>query len=128
MRESIVPGVRSALFAICCVPLLGLSISAQLQVVEIEQPQFAKSVAGVVVDPSGAALPGVTVEERSEDWKAVLRSTETDEKGRFHFGSSRNKTVYHLYFSRSGFDWLRITVELEKKAKPPLIVKMPIGT
>jgi len=82
---------KSSLFAICCVPLLSVTISAQLQVVEIEQPQFAKSVAGVVVDPSGAALPGVTVEERSEDWKTVLRSTKTDENGRFHFAPSRNK-------------------------------------
>jgi hypothetical protein len=62
---------KNSLFAICCIPLLSLTISAQLQVVGIEQPQFAKSVAGVVVDPSGAALPGVTVEERSEDWEKI---------------------------------------------------------
>jgi hypothetical protein len=107
---------------------LSFSVSAQLQVVEIKQPQFARSVAGIVVDPSGAALPGVIVEERTEDWKTVLRSTKTDDNGNFHFASSRNKIVYHLYFSHSGFDWLQINLELHKKAKSPLVIKMPIAT
>jgi Carboxypeptidase regulatory-like domain len=120
--------VRNTLFAICCVLLLALSISAQQVIVEIEKPQPAKSVAGVVVDPSGAALSGVTVEERSQDWKVVLRSTETDENGRFHFASRQNKTLYYLYFSHSGFNWLRIKLQVNKKAKSPLVVKMPIGT
>ena len=56
-----------------------------MEIFEIEKVQLAKSVAGIVSDPSGSALPGVTVEDRSEDWKTVLRSTETDEKGRFAF-------------------------------------------
>jgi hypothetical protein len=56
-----------------------------MEIVEIEKPQVAKTVAGVANDPSGAALPDVTVEERSDDWKTVLRSTQNDEKGRFHF-------------------------------------------
>ena len=120
--------VRKTLFTICCVPLLALSISAQQEIVVIEQPQSAKSVAGVVVDPSGAALSGVTVEERSQDWKVVLRATETDENGRFHFASSPNKTLYFLYFSRSGFNWLRIKLQVSKRAKSSLVVKMPIGT
>lgn len=121
--------MRSALLTIGWLSLLSLSVVAQMEIVEIEGPQSAKSVAGVVLDPSGAALPGVTVEERTEDWKAVLRSTETDENGRFHFSPSRNKAVYCLQFSRSGFNWLRMKLQLDKKAKPPLVVvKMPIGT
>lgn len=99
-----------------------------MEVVEIDTPQFAKSVAGVVNDPSGAALPGVTVEERSEDWKTVLRSTETDGKGRFRFSPKRNQAIYYLQFSRSGFNWLRIKLQLDKKAKSAVVLKMPIGT
>jgi len=108
--------------------LFSLTGVAQLQIVEIEKPQLAKSVGGVVNDPSGAALPGVTVEERSQDWKTILRSTETDRVGRFHFSSTRNKTVYYLQFSRYGFDWVRIKLQLDKNTKAPIVVKMPIGT
>ena len=120
--------VRSALLAITWFSLISLSALAQMEVVEIDTPQFAKSVAGVVNDPSGAALPGVTVEERSEDWKTVLRSTETDDKGRFRFSSNRNQPIYYLQFSRSGFNWLRIKLQLDKRAKSAIVLKMPIGT
>jgi AMMECR1 domain-containing protein len=44
-----------------------------MAIVEIEKPQVAKTVAVVVNHPSGTALPDVTVEERSDDWKTVLR-------------------------------------------------------
>jgi hypothetical protein len=99
-----------------------------MEIVEIEKPQVAKSVSGIVNDPSGAALPGVTVEERSDDWKTVLRSTETDDHGRFHLSRSRNKTIYHLQFSRSGFNWVRVKLQLGKNAVPGITVKMPLGT
>jgi hypothetical protein len=68
-----------------CLTFLSVGVAGQMEIVEIEKPQVAKTVAGVANDPSGAALPDVTVEERSDDWKTVLRSTQTDEKGRFHF-------------------------------------------
>jgi hypothetical protein len=90
--------------------------------------ELAKSVAGVVNDPSGAALPGVTVEERSEDWKTVLRSTETDGSGRLQFSSTRNKTIYYLQFSLSGFNELRIKLQLDKKVNVPIVVNLPIAT
>lgn len=126
--ESYSFGVRSALLAIAWFSLISLSSVAQMEVVEIDTPQFAKSVAGVVNDPSGAALPGVIVEERSADWKTVLRSTETDGNGKFRFSSSPNQRTYYLQLSRSGFNWLRIKLHLDKKAKSGVVLKMPIGT
>jgi len=64
-----------------------------MEIIEIEKPQPAKSVAGIVSDPSGSPLLGVTVEERSDDWKSVLRAPETDDKGRFHFSATPKKTL-----------------------------------
>ena len=93
-----------ALPLFACLTFLSLGVAGQMAIVEIEKPQVAKTVAGVVNDPSGAALPDVTVEERSDDWKTPLRSTQTDERGRFHF-SPGAKTVYYLEFSRSAFNW-----------------------
>jgi hypothetical protein len=129
--------VRNGLFAITCLLLFSLRAVAQMEIVEIEQPQLAKSVAGIVTDPSHAVIGSVTVEERSEDWKKVLRTTETDDKGRFRFRShskgrfrfpARRKTVYYLEFSRSGFNWVRLKLQLDKKAKPVIMVEMPLGT
>lgn len=131
--------VRNSLFAITCVLLFFFSLRAvaQMEIVEIEKLQFAKSVAGIVTDPSGAVIGNVTVEERSEDWKKVLRTTETDDKGRFRFHSrskgrfrfpARSKPVYYLEFSRSGFNWVQVKLQLDKKAEPVIMVEMPLGT
>jgi Carboxypeptidase regulatory-like domain len=79
-------------------------------------------------EASGVALSGVTVEERSADWKTVLRSTETDAKGRFRFSANPNQVSYYLEFSRSGFNGLRIKLQLDNKAKSGVVLKMPIGT
>ena len=94
--------MRKALLRIILVALLNIGLIAQMEIVEIEKPQVAKSVSGLVNDPSGAALTEVIVEERTSDWKTVLRSTETNGHGRFHFSRTGNKTLYHLQFSRSG--------------------------
>ena len=120
--------MKTALLRIVFLFLFSFSGVGQMEIVEIEKPQLAKSIAGTVSDPSGTALPGVTVEERSEDWKTVLRSTETDDRGRFHFSARPKKTIYHLQFSRSGFNWVRIKLQLDNKAAPTVAVKMPLGT
>ena len=120
--------MRNGLLPITLFVLITLTAVVQMEIVEIEKPQVAKSVAGVIYDPSGAALSGVTVEERTEDWRTVLRSVQTDENGKFHFSNGKDRDVYYLQFSRSGFNWLRIRLKLVKKAKPSIVVKMPIGT
>jgi len=117
------------LLVIAVLSLLSLSLAGQgYETVEIEKLQSAKLVGGIVTDPSGAVLPDVIVEERSQDWKTVLRSTGTDEKGRFDFPATQRKAVYYLQFSRSGFDPLRIKLRIDKKAKSPLVLKMVIAT
>jgi hypothetical protein len=129
--------VRNSLLAIICLLLFSLRAVAQTAIVEIEKLQFAKSVAGIVTDPSGAVMGDVTVEERTDDWKKVLRTTETDDKGRFRFHvrskgrfrfPARSKPVYYLEFSRAGFNWVRLKLQLDKKAKPVIMVEMPVGT
>jgi hypothetical protein len=105
-----------------------LSLAAQMETVEIPQPQMATAVAGVINDPSGAPLSGVTVEDCSPNWKTVLRSTETDDKGRFHFSRKSKQTVYYLKFSRAGFNWVELKLELKKGSPAAITVKMPLGT
>jgi hypothetical protein len=87
----------------CLLLFLSLRAVAQTEIVEIEKPQLAKSVAGIVTDLSGAVIGGVTVEMRSEDWKKVLRTTETDDKGRFRF---RSRSKGRLRFPSRGTDRL----------------------
>jgi|1185.fasta_scaffold128479_2 hypothetical protein len=116
---------KSTIVAIVC--MLNLCAAAQMQLIEIEELQLSKSSAGVVIDPSGATIPHVTIEERSDDWKIVLRTTHSDEEGRFHF-SRHSSRVVHLEFSCPGFNRLRIRVRLDKKGEAKLVIKMSIAT
>lgn len=116
---------KGTIVAIVC--MSNLCASAQMQLIEVEKVQLSKSSAGVVFDPSGATIPHVTIEERSDDWKMVLRTTHSDDEGRFHFSRHPNRIV-HLEFSSPGFNRLRIRVRLDKKGEAKLVVKMTIAT
>jgi hypothetical protein len=83
--------MKNAILRIIFLFLFSFSAVAQMEIVEIEKPQLAKSIAGVVSDPSGAALPGVTVEQRSDDWKKVIRSTRRTTTVDFIFQPVRRK-------------------------------------
>jgi len=114
----------------CAVLLIFLCASAvaQMQIVELADPQVARSIAGVVVDPTSATIPRVLVEEYSSDWKSVLRSTYADEKGKFRLSSKRKQKLYYLQFGCPGFNWVRLTIRLDSHGVGQLTVKLPIGT
>src|SRR5437870_1538541 len=76
--------------------------SAVRELVIVEEPQPAQRVQGVVLDPSGEPIPGMTVTDRTDDGVAVLRSTKTDAKGRFHFHSVGRVLTAYASITRCG--------------------------
>jgi hypothetical protein len=91
----------------------------------IDAPQVARKVEGVVLDPNGDPIPNMTVTDRTEDCKAVLRSTKTDERGQFHFASQRGKTTYCLRFDHPLWNPLQLRVKLDKHAPQRGITAKP---
>ncbi len=74
--------------------------------------QGGAALAGVVTDTSGAVLPGVTVEARSPVLIEQVRSTVTDETGRYRIVDLR-PGAYRLTFTLPGFSTvLREGIEL----------------
>src|SRR6202023_2642482 len=61
------------------------------------------SISGTVQDPSGAGLPGVTVEASSPALIEKMRSTITDGAGRYSIVDLRPGT-YDVTFALSGFN------------------------
>ena len=120
--------MRQALAVAFIWALLVISAKAVRELVEIEEPQPAHRVEGIVLDPSGAPIEGMTVTDRSEEWGAVLRSTTTNKKGRFRFSPQPSKTLYYLRFDHALFNPLQLKLKLDKKAENRAItVKAPIG-
>ena len=69
----------------------------------------------------------MTVTDRTDEWGAVLRTTQTDHKGHFHFSRQRGKAIYYLRFDHPGFNPLQLKLKLDKKAPAMITVKAPIG-
>src|ERR1700737_2974111 len=63
-------------------------------------------ITGVVKDPSGAVLPGVTVEVSSNALIEGARSASTDSSGQYRIVDLRPGT-YVVAFSLAGFDTIR---------------------
>jgi CO dehydrogenase/acetyl-CoA synthase gamma subunit (corrinoid Fe-S protein) len=108
--------------------LFAASAPAVRELVVIAEPQLAQRVEGIVLDPSGAPIAGMTVTDRTENWVAVLRTAMTDRNGRFHFSSQAGKNIYNLRFDHPGFNPLELKLKLDKRALDRAItVKAPIG-
>jgi hypothetical protein len=95
------------------------------ELVILEELQPAQQVEGVVLDPSGAPIAGMTVTDRTEGWVAVLRTTTTDSKGRFRFSQERGKSVYYLRFDHALFNPLQLRLKVDKSATQRAITAKP---
>ena len=105
-----------------------IHLSAQYQTIEIEKVQLARSLAAMVLDPTGPPIPGVLVEEFSSDWKESLRSTRTDATGGFTFAPVKGRDVYFLELRINGFDPLRVRVKIDPKQGKNLRLKLELAT
>ena len=85
----------------CLVLVLSLIPAAVLA-----QGTSTATIAGVVRDPSGAVLPGVTVEAASPALIEKVRVTVTDERGEYRLPELR-PGVYTVTFSLPGFATVR---------------------
>jgi hypothetical protein len=86
------------LFVVSCLFLVPFSAAGQ--------GTSAASIAGVVRDPSGAVLPGVTVEAASPVLIEKVRSTVTDGDGQYKILELRPGT-YSVTFTLPGFSTLK---------------------
>jgi hypothetical protein len=68
--------------------------------------QATGSIAGIVVDASGAVLPGVTVEAASPALIERVRAVTTDGTGQYRIEQLRGG-VYAVTFSLAGFNTVR---------------------
>ena len=82
------------------VQLLVVSISLLL-VPAAMYAQAGAALTGIVTDSSGAVLPGVTVEARSPSLIEQVRSSVTDETGRYRIVDLRDRKSTRLNSSHS---------------------------
>ena len=85
---------------------IGVVIGLALAILVPSVAQAQASIAGVVKDPSGAVLPGVTVEAASPALIEKVRSVVTDGSGQYRIVDLRPGT-YAVTFTLPGFSTVR---------------------
>ena len=98
-------------------------------VVSLPLSAYAQSAfSGVVRDPSGAVLPGVTIEASSPVLIEKVRNVITDEQGRYTIVDLRPGT-YKMTFTLTGFSTVvRDAVELPGNTTVPINVELKVGS
>jgi hypothetical protein len=109
-------------------PAISPHPQAQLMLITFDHPFEAQKLAGVAVDPSGASVMGVLIEDCDPTFKKVRRSAWTDEDGHFALRRGRTGTTHYLRVSRDGFDPMQMIVQLKPSASAELTIQLQIAT
>lgn len=115
----------SSLTAIVSTPA---SLLGGVEILEIKSVQAVTSLNGVVVDGSGASIPGVQVIEASETWEAPIRSTQTGKDGRWSLPSRPGQTIYYFRFRKKNFNEVRVRIAVKKSGSKLLKIVLPVST
>ena len=85
------------------------------------------SISGVVTDPNGAVVAGVTRSLRTEVSTNIQHTTVTDAKGFYAF-PALNVDTYNVSVSQAGFrDFLESGVKIDANSAVRIDIKMEIG-
>ena len=131
-----------------------LPARAGIELITFAHPFRTHHLAGVVVDATGAPVPGVVIEDCVQTFrqvrapgdaeppvfeeamvldchsepKHILASTTTDSNGRFKLPHAKMGSTHYLYVYCPGFDPMQITVKLRWFARRNLRIKLHIAT
>lgn len=82
----------------------------------------------VLVRGTDEPANGVTVELCSADWKTVLKSTKTDDKGHFELEQPATGKLFYIRVSAPGMDIYELRVRVKKQAAKELTIRLSIAT
>jgi len=121
--------VPLAIVFVTILVLVSWNAFAQTQLVVKEKPIKAQSLAGKVqLGDSREGVRGVLVEDCSDDWKAVLASTHTDEGGQFIFAKPSRNRMHYLRLSFPGANTLLVKVKLDHSGEQKLSLVLAFST
>ena len=103
---------------------------AGVEIVEIGNVQFTKTLGGIVADPVDSPLADVQVIEVTSDWQTTIRSTRTDAEGRWSLPPVSGQGVYFFRFitKQCCFNEVRCRMKLNKRKGKELRISLPLST
>ena len=82
----------------------------------------------VFVLGTDAPASGVKVDLCNSDWKTVLASTKTDEKGYFSLGKQETGKLFYVRLSSPGMDIYQLRVSVKRHAAHEMKIRLSIAT
>jgi hypothetical protein len=117
------------LLTLALVLLLAAGTGHSTELVEQEKISVSRTLSGHAdVGSLNAPADGVTVELCSSDWKAVLASTKTDEKGHFSLEKPATGKLFYIRLSAPGMDIYQLRVRIKKNAAAELTIHLSVAT
>jgi hypothetical protein len=117
------------LVTIGLVLLLAAATAHSTELVVQEKISVSRTLSGrAVVGLANAPANGVTVELCSSDWKTVLASTKTDEKGHFSLEKPATGKLFYIRLSAPGMDIYQLRVRIKKNAAAELTIHLIVAT
>jgi hypothetical protein len=113
--------------------LAGLVLSATCahatELVVQKWVSVSRSLAGqVVVFGTDEPLSGVTVELCSPDWKDVIASAKTDNKGHFSLEPVAKSKLFYVRVSVPNMETYQLRVRIDKHAGQELNIRLSVAT
>jgi|SRR5208282_1399917 5-hydroxyisourate hydrolase-like protein (transthyretin family) len=113
------------------VSILFLSVgtgNATMRVVQKEISVSRELAGHVLVKGTDAPAGSVLVELCSSDWKTVIASTKTDEKGHFSLEKPASGRLFYVRMSAPGMDIYELRVRIDKHAANDLTIRLSVAT
>jgi len=102
--------------------------SATMKVVQ-KNISFSRRLAGHVhVLGTDESVNGATVDLYTSDWKTVVVSTKTDDKGYFSLDKIAREQLFYIRVSAPGMDVYDLRVRIEKQAAQELTIRLSVAT
>jgi 5-hydroxyisourate hydrolase-like protein (transthyretin family) len=108
---------------------LAVQAAHSTQLVEQGWISVSRALAGhVLVVVSDKPANSMTVELCSSDWKTVLASTKTDEKGYFSLEQPASGKLFYIRVLAPGMDIYELRVRIKKHAAQELTIHLSVAT
>ena len=116
-------------FALLAVLIFPVGTVHATELVTQKEISVSRALAGhVLVSGTDEPASGVTIELCSSDWKTVLTSTKTDEKGHFSLEQPATGKLFYIRVSAPAMNIYELRVRIRKQAAQELTIHLSVAT
>ena len=108
---------------------IAVNFGHSTELVVQKEPSLSRTLAGhALVWGTNEPLSGVTVDLCNSDWKEVLITTKTDNKGYFSLEKPATGKLFYIRLSAPGMNSYQLRVRIKMEAPSELTIHLSVAT